>query len=335
MTSITEPKTTSPARKSRRATARARNAQVVRDAGSPGHVLNPADVPRRGWRTDLVDPVLSFVVYGIPAGQGSKRPAGTRNGKPIMKEESEYVAPWRDAVREMARQAIRTKTKITKTPWVAIDAPVMISAVVTVPATKASTDRGDTYHQGTPDLDKMERAIGDALAPTPLKPSDGKGLTEAHRRKVRDEMMAKRRRTCVLHDDSRIVVWDHVTKVYPSTTVDSLGYPGVLIQVWLMSELDRANRKPVRHRDGQTQMLAADLAAWARPETGETWEDAARRLWRDDPDSIMNADDAPVVLRGRAISDDSMRTALHAVALHSPATPVVVVDEPVTRCSTS
>lgn len=85
------------------ARARKRNNEVVDKAGTTGHVLEPGSVPTEELRTDLVDPVLSFVVYGVPAPQGSKSFAGFRGGKPILKEQSEGLDPWRTAVRQMAK----------------------------------------------------------------------------------------------------------------------------------------------------------------------------------------------------------------------------------------
>lgn len=320
------PATTRVPARSGAARAKAKSAAVVRKAGAPGHILETR-VPRVPYRTDLVDPVLSFVVYGIPAGQGSKRPV-MRGGKPILVEQSDFVAPWRDAVREMSKQALRAWAKEHGRPWEALTEPVMISAVVTVAATAAATARGDVYATGTPDLDKMQRAIGDALAPTPLKPSDGAGFGDAAKRRLRDAMMADRRRLCVLHDDSLVVAWDHCLKVYPSTTVDSLGFSGATIQVWRMNEIIAATRSPRRIDDaGVAWMSAADLSAWSRPLTGETWDTAAARLWAD-PHRILTAPAGPVPLRGRGVSDDALRIILRALATVGPHALLPVHDEP-------
>lgn len=316
------------ARRQGKAAARAKAAAVVKKAGAPGHVLNGAEVPHYQFRTDIVPPLLTFVVYGIPAGQGSKRYAGHRNGKPVLKEQSDAVEPWRDAVREMSKQAIRAWVAENGRPWVALDEPVMVSPVVTVPGSEAATRRGDIYATGTPDLDKMERAIGDALAPTPLKPSDGTGYSDTHRERIRATMMADRRKQAVLHDDSRIVAWDHALKVYPSTTADSLGFSGVTIRIWRMRDLDAAARRPRwRDADGVWWMTAADLATWARPLTLEPWADAAARLWAD-PDLVLAAPVGPVLLRGRGVADPALRSILRALALTGPQTLVEVFDEP-------
>lgn len=299
------------------ARARQRNAQVVGRAGAPGHVLDPGAVPRWSWRTDLVDPVVSFVVYGVPAGQGSKRFAGTRGGKPVLKEQSDYVAPWRKAVGEMASRAVRDHASRTGKPWQAINEPVLVAATVTVPETDAATKRGDVYAQGTPDLDKLQRAIGDAISPTPVAPSEIKGVPEPMKKQARAKIMDARRKTCVLHDDSLIVVWDHVVKVYPKTTPDSLGYSGVTIQVWRISDLERAEALPVGTRDGVTVMQVQDIRQWARPLTRESWNTASQRLWADDPAAVLAAPER-VSLTGRGITDEGMRSVCRALALYGP-----------------
>lgn len=310
--------------------AKARSAAVVKQAGAPGHVLSPGEVPRLPWRTDLVPPLLSFVVYGVPAPQGSKAFKGFSGGKPVLKEQSDLLEPWRDAVREMSRRAIQGWESREGRVWRALDEPVMVSAVVTVPATEAATARRDTYATGTPDLDKLQRAIGDALAPRPLKPSDGAGYGTDAKTKIRSTMMADRRKRTVLHDDSRIVAWDHCMKVYPATTVDSLGFSGATIQVWRMADLEVAARRPARTADGLAVMSAADVACWGRPLTGETWAQAAERLWAD-PGAVLAAADGPVVLRGRGLSDDALRTVLRLLALSGPTSTVAVIDEPIPR----
>src|SRR5699024_910532 len=220
-----------------------------------------------------------FVVYGFPAAQGSKRYGGHRNGKPVLEEQNAGVDLWRSAVREMARRALRDHERRTGAQWKALDEPVLVSAVVTVPPTGAATARGDVYAHGVPDLDKLERAVGDALAPQPLRQSEGKGLPDKARRQARKKLLEQRRANCLLHDDSRIVAWDHVAKVHPRTIPSSLAYPGVLIEIWRMAELDRVSRRPVIEGPSGKYMQAGDLARWARPATGESWADAAHRLW--------------------------------------------------------
>lgn len=296
--------------------AKRRSEALVQQAGAAGHILTPAETPRHQWRTDLADPLLAFVVYGIPAPQGSKSFAGFRGKKPVLKEQSDALKPWRAAVRKMSQQAIRDWSGRTGRNWVALDEPVMVSAVVTVPATAAATKRADTYAMGTPDLDKLQRGIGDALAPTPLAPSDGKELgSGVAQKRAREALMQQRRALAVLHDDSRIVVWDHCVKVYPDTTPDSLaGYSGVMIRVWRLADLDASTRLPIRREAHGFTMAAGDIRRWARPASGETWEELAARLIAD-PEPLR---EGPVAVLGRTVDDDSARMLLHALLAHGP-----------------
>lgn len=297
------------------ARANTRNTKVAQKAGSQGKVL--ASVPTYPIRTDLVDPVLSFVVYGTPSPQGSKSFGGFRNGKPILIEQSKGVDPWRKTVRHVARQAIREWSAKTGRAWVAIDEPVMVSAVVTLPSSKAAEARGDIFSYNVPDLDKLQRAIGDALAPSPLRDSDGKGMTERARKQVREKMMADRRKQSVLHDDSRIVIWDQCMKVYPGTMQMALGYPGVVIRIWRMSELHRVSKTPIIKRDGHYVIKAGDLRKWATPASG-SWESTVAEAWRN-PQHVLSAPlDHPISVRGKKIDQDGVRILLKALATESP-----------------
>lgn len=296
-------------------TPSARNARVVQAAGTDGHVLTPAMLPaRQPLRTDLVDPVVAFVAYGVPAGQGSKRPLpGGR-----LKEQSAYVQPWRQAVRRVARRAIADHERRTGQRWVALNEGVVISAVVTTPATDAATRRGDIYSLGSPDLDKLQRAIGDAISPQPLSLGDGKGLPEAARKRVREELMAQRRRVSVLHDDARIVGWEHVAKVYPARTVDALGFSGVVVQVWRVEELLAAQAAPlVRDRAGVCHIRVDDVLGWGTHDSGESWQVVAQRLWRD-PQQVLAAADRPLRMRWRVYGDEALRVTLANLATRGP-----------------
>lgn len=300
---------------SAQARANARNAKVAQEAGSQGRVL--AAVPTYPIRADLVDPVLSFVVYGTPSPQGSKSFGGFRNGKAVLTEQSKGVDPWRKTVRHVALQAIRDWSAKTGRAWAAIDEPVMVSAVVTLPSSKAAESRGDVFSYSVPDLDKLQRAIGDALVPTPLRDDDGKGMTERARKQVRERMMADRRKQSVLHDDSRIVIWDQCMKVYPGTMPMALGYPGVVIRIWRMSELHRVSKTPIVKRDGQYVIKAGDLRKWATPANGP-WESAVAEAWQN-PQHVLSAPmDRPISVQGRKIDQDGVCILLKALATEGP-----------------
>lgn len=308
---------------SKAAAAKAKVTRVQEQAGTLGHTIMRAPTAR--FRTDLVDPVLAFVVYGVPAPQGSKVYAGHRGGKPVLKEDSDGLKPWRDSVRRMAHQAIQQWTTAHGRAWAALDEPVLVSLAVTMPSTGAAVKRGDVFPTGTPDLDKLQRAIGDALAPTPLSPSEGKGMAPAMREQVRAKLMMQRRSVAVLHDDSRIVAWGDPHKVYPSKAPASLAHAGATIQVWRIEDLNAAARFPaLPDRDGVLWMRAADAWEWMRPADGRTWPVVAADAWATDAAGVVAAHGGTVMLRGRAVDPAGVWVVLAAIAMGGPDTPVRV-----------
>lgn len=120
---------------------------------------------------------ITFTVPGIPAPQGSKNQFGG--------EANPRTRPWRAAVSAAAHEAMGGQPLIT--------GPVYVKAVFRFPRTKSHYRTGKNahllrpdaprWHAGTPDLDKLQRAIGDALT----------GV--------------------LLRDDKQIAVW-HATKRY-------------------------------------------------------------------------------------------------------------------------
>lgn len=103
---------------------------------------------------------INFHVPGIPAAQGSKRHLG--NG--VMVESSKRVKPWRTDVRQAA---------IDHCPE-PITGPVALDLEFRFPRPKSHHGTGRNAnqlkpsapraHTQKPDLDKLARAIGDALA---------------------------------------------------------------------------------------------------------------------------------------------------------------------------
>lgn len=128
---------------------------------------------------------VSFVAYGTPRPQGSKRYIG--NGRMV---EASNVKPWRLAV---ARAAEIAMAEAGLDPF---DDAVVVSAVFFMPR-PPSVKR--IWPSVAPDLDKLQRSIGDALSIDTDK---------------------------VLTDDSCIVKWADPVKVYADTTE-----PGVWISI--------------------------------------------------------------------------------------------------------
>lgn len=144
---------------------------------------------------------FELVVYGTPAPQGSKQFLGFRKsakgrmkaGTAILAEMSKRNKPWRKAVEAEAKVAWGHET--------AIDAPVFVTMVFTLPKPVSAPKRRKTYPQGRPDLSKLARSCEDSLV------SAG-----------------------ILKDDSRIIGMS-LAKVYPSEHEHALAFPGVWVRI--------------------------------------------------------------------------------------------------------
>jgi Holliday junction resolvase RusA-like endonuclease len=100
--------------------------------------------------------VIRFVVAGIPVPQGSKNPWGG--------EANPHLKGWRQAVADAAARALHVEP---------LPGPVRVQAEFVFPRPKAHYRTGryaqelrvaaPYWHTSTPDLDKLQRAIGDAL----------------------------------------------------------------------------------------------------------------------------------------------------------------------------
>lgn len=101
--------------------------------------------------------VIRFVVEGTARPQGSKRHVG--NG--IMIESSKHVASWRNWVRMKASQTMQGRTPLT--------GPLIVSIAFGFDRpkkhflSKGLRPDAPTMHQGKPDIDKLLRAVLDAL----------------------------------------------------------------------------------------------------------------------------------------------------------------------------
>lgn len=110
-----------------------------------------------------------LTLTGHPATQGSKK--GFKRGKKIVLVEMDPKLPaWRNTIKEAAQQQLGPA-------WVPLNGPLWAEANFYLPRPKTSSF-GD-YPAGPPDLDKLQRALGDALT------------------------LAK-----AIHDDARIVKWE-------------------------------------------------------------------------------------------------------------------------------
>ena len=105
---------------------------------------------------------LNVVTVGVPAPKGSMRHVG--NGRMI--ESSRHVKPWRESIRAAALAEMGDD-------WTPLDGPVVVDLTFLMPRPKGHYGTGrntqrlrpsaPTSHTTKPDLDKLIRAVLDAL----------------------------------------------------------------------------------------------------------------------------------------------------------------------------
>lgn len=98
-------------------------------------------------------PFIEFTVPGEPATQGSAR-ALMIGGKPRVIHDSKRTGPWR---KQAEKAAFVAMCKYRARPW---DCPVLVDATFVLPWPKR---RVRPVPSVQPDLDKLCRALGDAL----------------------------------------------------------------------------------------------------------------------------------------------------------------------------
>jgi len=104
---------------------------------------------------------IRIVANGTPAPQGSKKHVG--GGR--MVEVSKNLPAWRAAVEAAARLAAGPG-------WVPWDGPVSVSGTVGI--LRPGSTKFKDFPAGAPDLDKIQRAIGDALEKSRLITNDAR-----------------------------------------------------------------------------------------------------------------------------------------------------------------
>lgn len=144
---------------------------------------------------------VAVIVYGSPAPQGSKkfvgftRPKpGEERGRAILVESSKAVKPWREDVKAAAERV--------RAGAVALDGPLRVRMVFTLPKPASAPKRRKLYAMRLPDLSKLARSTEDALVDAGL-----------------------------IADDARIVEYSRLAKVFPSEDAEALEVPGVRITI--------------------------------------------------------------------------------------------------------
>lgn len=110
---------------------------------------------------------MKIRIYGNPAPQGSKT-AIVRNGRAIMFESNKRLPEWRDTVLMGSTIARAEQGGLT------ILGPVTVTMTFHMPRPKSTSRR---YPNSAPDLDKLIRAVGDALQESEVLANDGQIVT--------------------------------------------------------------------------------------------------------------------------------------------------------------
>jgi len=107
---------------------------------------------------------LRIVAHGEPASQGSKK-AFKRGKKIVLVEMDEKLPEWRAAVQSAAQLAAGAA-------WQPIDKPVKVTGEIRF--RKPATTKFREHPAGPIDLDKAQRAIGDALEKSKVITNDAR-----------------------------------------------------------------------------------------------------------------------------------------------------------------
>lgn len=105
------------------------------------------------------DAPQTFIVFGRPAGQGSKNAMRTRRGRTVMFESSKHLMPWRSAVTVSAMEAHCAFRQCA----VSLDIKVRWSRAVGHFKKNGQLKDTAPVYPSMVDVDKLARSILDAL----------------------------------------------------------------------------------------------------------------------------------------------------------------------------
>ena len=113
---------------------------------------------------------MTFIVYGSPAPQGSKRAFVMKGtGRAVLVESSKAVKPWREAV----VQAVMFQSPPgTRTDPILFRGPVALDVTFTLARPKSA--KKGARPAGRPDIDKLVRSTLDALTTAGVFEDDGR-----------------------------------------------------------------------------------------------------------------------------------------------------------------
>jgi Holliday junction resolvase RusA-like endonuclease len=126
-------------------------------------------------------PLLAFQVFGTPVTQGSKIPGVTRAGKPYMREAFSYtLTRWRAELRQVAREEMKRCGVETRPGSVILSVGFTFQRPAShfysrhgLPTTQLKPWAPE-YYVGNKDVDKLLRAVLDALQQAKLYAFDNR-----------------------------------------------------------------------------------------------------------------------------------------------------------------
>lgn len=119
--------------------------------------------------------LLQVFVPGKPAPQGSKRFLGVRGGKGINVESSKAVAPWRADIRECVRNRCEYAT---------LHGPLVVLLEFVLPRPLSAPKRRTPPAVKRPDIDKLSRAVLDALGSAGIWQDDAQVIELTARKRI-------------------------------------------------------------------------------------------------------------------------------------------------------
>lgn len=105
----------------------------------------------------MIEPFLTLNVSGLPVSQGSMR-TWVHNGHPIITSASKGLKDWRHLVATQASESMRGRAPIPKRTHAA-----QVTLTFYMPRPQSGVPRSQRAPRTAPDLDKLVRAVLDAL----------------------------------------------------------------------------------------------------------------------------------------------------------------------------
>lgn len=130
---------------------RRQKAELTASAQTGAPARTHAVLPESGGvRTESL---VSFHVHGLPVAQGSSR-SYVVNGKPVITTTAKGLSSWRRLVADVAQRFAPAE------PW---EGPIRVDLHFGIPRPKSAPKKRRVWPDKRPDLDKLTRAVFDAL----------------------------------------------------------------------------------------------------------------------------------------------------------------------------